>query len=632
LSAGAATLRINVGAAAGAASSATMYGIMFEDINFSGDGGLYAELIRNRAFQGASTSVSPWTAVGGARLSLSTTQPLSSALPKALAVASGSGAVGFANPGYWGFDVKVQPYTGSFYVLGDYAGNFTASFQSIGSKETLGSVDVVSAATSAGWVQHSFTLVPTKAAANSNNTFSITYNASGVKGGSLSFNLVSLFPPTYKNRPNGLRKDLMEALAEMKPSILRFPGGNNLEGEAPPNYWKWQNTVGPLKDRPGRMGTWSYQNTDGLGLVEYMQWCEDLGMEPLLATWAGLYLGGSLTPQSGLQPYVDDFLDELEFLMGDAATTKYGAQRASILGHARPWRVNFVEIGNEDNLNGGPASYTAYRFPMFYNAIKAKYPNMTVVASMETKSLPGDAAQDYHTYSQPKSMIGDFAKFDRYDRKHKVIVGEYANINRDSASNMWSNRPLYPFWKGSVSEAVLAIGAERNGDVVIGLTYAPLFCNLNSHQWTPDLIGDDWTAYTADPAQTVKSTSHAVIKLLSSVRITHLLSMTGDPPKPVYYVAGLNAATGSRVVKTAVYGSPSEAAVSMTVAFAGDAVAAGAAATLTVLTAPGGENSSNAVGSIAAVKTETTTLTAGAGGVFTYSLPDLSVSVLEVKG
>jgi alpha-N-arabinofuranosidase len=141
----------------------------------------------------------------------------------------------------------------------------------------------------------------------------------------------------------------------------------------------------------------------------------------VLAAPAGLYLGGSAVAQSALQPLIDDFLDELEFLMGDN-TTKHGALRTS-LGYPKPWRVNFVEIGNEDNLNGGPASYTSYRFPMFYDAIKAKYPNMTVIASFETKNLPGDAAQDYHTYNKPGSMIGDFTKFDRYDRKHKVIVG-----------------------------------------------------------------------------------------------------------------------------------------------------------------------------------------------------------------
>ena len=144
----------------------------------------------------------------------------------------------------------------------------------------------------------------------------------------------------------------------------------------------------------------------------------------MLGTFAGLYLDGSTVSQGALQPYIDDFLDELEFLTGDAATTEYGALRAS-LGYPEPWQINFVEVGNEDNLNGGSSSYTAYRFSMFYDAIKAKYPNMTVIASYETGSLPGDAAQDYHTYNKPNNMISDFSKFDRYSRDHKVIVGAF---------------------------------------------------------------------------------------------------------------------------------------------------------------------------------------------------------------
>ncbi|GAB1319356.1 Alpha-L-arabinofuranosidase A [Madurella fahalii] len=615
--AAAAALRLDISATPGAASSPHMYGIMFEDINYSGDGGIYAELIRNRAFQGT-TSVSPFMAVGGATLALTSSQPLSSALPRSMTVAGGSGTIGFSNPGWWGIDVKVQPYTGSFYVRGDYTGTFTASFQSA-SAETLGSVQIQSVSTAGGWTQHNFTLTPTKAASDTRNTFRITYNASqGVKGEPLQFNLISVFPPTHNNRPNGLRKDLMEALAQMKPSLLRFPGGNNLQGQNAPNHWKWQQTIGPLKDRPGRLGAWTYYNTDGLGLIEYMQWCEDLNMEPLLAAFGGMYLSGTLISQNALQPYIDDFMNELEFLMGDTST-KYGALRAS-LGYPKPWKVNMVEIGNEDHLNGGPDSYLSYRFPMFYNAIKAKYPNMTVIASFESNNLPGDAAQDYHTYTRPNNMIRDFTKFDRHDRRHKVIVGEYANVNTDAAGNMWRDRPLYPWWRSSVAEAVLAMGAERNGDAVISLTYAPLFCNLNSDQWRPDLI-----AYNADPAQTVLSTSHAVIKLLSSVRITNLLGTTGDPPRPVYYAAGLNSNTGSRILKAAVYDS--RAAVPMTVTFAG--VQQGSTATLTVLTAPN-DNSSNDIGKNV-VRTNVQTLTAGSNGVFTYTLPDMSVSVLEVK-
>ncbi|THX93597.1 putative vacuolar segregation protein [Aureobasidium pullulans] len=178
--------------------------------------------------------------------------------------------------GYWGIGVEAQDYTGSFWVKGSYDGSFTASLKSDITKETLASVQIPSKASPSEWVQHNFTLTPASAAQNSNNSFILTFKKSGVTGGSLDFTLISLFPPTYKNRPNGLRKDIAEALKELNPKFLRFPGGNNLEGDDPPYLWYWNETIGPLKDRPGRPGTWGYQNTDGLGLIEYLHWCQDL--------------------------------------------------------------------------------------------------------------------------------------------------------------------------------------------------------------------------------------------------------------------------------------------------------------------------------------------------------------------
>lgn len=206
-----------------------------QDINNSGDGGIYAELIRNRAFQSGDESRYPvtldgWSPVNGAKLSLKKLpKPLSSAIPYSMNVVAPSSSkkkVGFANDGYWGMDVKRQKYTGSFYVKGDYQGkSFTASLQSALNGEVFGTTEVpVKKDKKAGneWVKYDFNLIPRKAASNSNNTFAITFDAAAVRGGSLDFNLISLFPPTYKNRPNGLRVDLMEALAAMKP-VRCFP-------------------------------------------------------------------------------------------------------------------------------------------------------------------------------------------------------------------------------------------------------------------------------------------------------------------------------------------------------------------------------------------------------------------------
>jgi len=218
----------------------------------------------------------------------------------------------------------------------------------------------------------------------------------------------------------------------------------------------------------------------------------------VLATFSGLYLSKTVVSQSALQPYVDEFMDELEFLMG-SPSTKNGALRAS-LGYPDPWKINYVEIGNEDNLNNGQKSYSAYRFSAFYNAVKEKYPDITIIASTSGMSLPGNAGQDYHVYNRPNLLVDQFDYFDHFSRGHKTLIGEYANIEQDAKGDPgvdWNiARPTFPWWTGAVSEAVFLIGAERNSDVVIGASYAPLLCNLNSYQWVPDLIG--WSFETVE--------------------------------------------------------------------------------------------------------------------------------------
>lgn len=246
--------------------------------------------------------------------------------------------------------------------MGEYSGGFTASLISDITNETLASVTIASSSVAGDWTQHSFTLSPSASAANSNNSFILTFDASS--GDELNFNLISLFPPTYNDTPNGNRKDLMEALAALNTKHFRIPGGNNLEGSSPPYYWAWNLTIGNLTERPGRPGTWDYENTDGQGLIEYLLWCQDLNIEPVLAVWSGLYLDGTVLTEEELEPYVQDTLNELEFLMGDSSTT-YGALRIS-LGYTDPFDIKFVEVGNEDNLNGGGPSYQSYRFNLFY--------------------------------------------------------------------------------------------------------------------------------------------------------------------------------------------------------------------------------------------------------------------------
>ena len=230
----ASAINLTVSSTGGNVTSPLMYGLMFEDINHSGDGGVYAELIQNRAFQGSTeypSTIEPWVSVGGATLTLQNTSvPLSPALPDSINVASPAngkrwGKIGLMNPGWWGIDVKPQEYTGSFWVLGSYKGVFTLKLQSNLTSQVFASVDVPSESQSGKWVEHKFTLEPRSAAPNSNNTFVLEFDSGS---GSLNFNLISLFPPTYHNRPNGNREDLMSAMKALNPSFLRMPGGNNL--------------------------------------------------------------------------------------------------------------------------------------------------------------------------------------------------------------------------------------------------------------------------------------------------------------------------------------------------------------------------------------------------------------------
>lgn len=255
--------------------------------------------------------------------------------------------------------------------------------------------------------------------------------ASGV-GGALDFNLLSLFPPTYNNRPNGLRIDLMEAMAGLKPSFFRAPGGNNIEGNTSPYWWDWKKSLGPLENRTGYPGTWTYENTNGLGLIEYMLWAQDLGMELILGVWAGHYLDNETIPKSELQPYVEDALNELEFLMGDIST-KWGSYRAE-LGYPEPFVVNFVEVGNEDSLSNGTITYEDYRFATFYHAIRDAYPDMNIMASyydVKKKTPPFDAPGDFHEYALPLLMSSQFGFFDNYTDAHPLLLGEYAVLSYD---------------------------------------------------------------------------------------------------------------------------------------------------------------------------------------------------------
>ncbi|KAI0876971.1 alpha-N-arabinofuranosidase A [Hypoxylon argillaceum] len=628
-------INISVSSSGGNVTGGFHYGLLHEDIDNSGDGGLYAELIRNRAFQssrGYPSSLSGWYPVNGTNLSLDTLgEPLSQALSTSMSVAPTSthGQVGFFNDGYWGMDVKVQTYSGSFWVRGDYSGYFTASLQSNMTGEQFGLAKVKSQSRADKWVEHDFVLTPTKNAPNSNNTFAITFEAGGLKSASLSFNLISLSPPTFKGRKNGMRIDIAEALEEFHPTIFRIPGGNMLEGSTNTSWWNWKNSIGPLKDRPGFAGVWGYQQTNGLGLLEYLEFAEDMGMELILAVYAGLSLNGDVTPKDQLQQFIDNAMDEIEFIRGPP-DSKWGAVRAQ-LGHPQPWKLEYVEIGNEDWLAGAPLgweTYQDYRFPMFLEAINNAYPDIQVISSGSVydgyDNIPKPGAGDYHLYTDPNTWVADFGSFDNVETPH--LIGEMASTFPNGGSGWGSGilRP-FPWWGGTVGEAVALIGYERNADRIIGALYAPILRNMNRWQWSITML-----QFAADPAMTTRSTSWYAWELLAAHPMTATLPASADFG-PLYYVAGLNNKTQAHVFKAAVYNSTNGADFPVSLTF--DGVAAGTTAELTVLTGPEDPYGVNdPFSSVNVVKTTKTTVTSNKNGTFSFSLPNLSIAVLETKG
>jgi alpha-N-arabinofuranosidase len=612
-------------------------------------------LIQNRAFQYSPAfpvSTEHYFPINNAALSIqSLDEPLSDALPASMHVSPGNGSygystgkIGFKNDGYWGMDVRVQTYTGSFWVKGAYNGSFTASLDSNLTSESFGSVDIPSKSVASEWTEHTFELVPEKNAPNSNNTFSVTFDGAAASGG-LDFNLISLFPPTYKNRKNGLRVDIAEALADMNPHFLRFPGGNMLEGLTNDTHWDWKNSLGPLRTRPGFQGVWGYQQTNGLGMMEYLEWAEDMGLQIVLGVWAGLALDGNVTLEADLQPFIDDALAEIEFVAGSANST-WGARRAE-LGHPEPFELNYVEVGNEDWLAGFPGgwnSYLEYRFPLFYEAIRAAYPHIQVIASSASSDpapegettgpnteqglkFPADVIGDYHPYREPDELVQEFNRFDN-DIGH--IIGEVAatHVNGATPPRWDGSLYSYPWWIGAVGEAVSLIGYERNSDRIPGTFYAPVLKNNNRFQWPITLIQFD-----ADPKRTTKAVTWYCWSLFAHHPISHTLpTVSNSSYGPLYWGAGYDEnRNGAMVWKGAVYNTTDNSSLPVSVQFQG--VAPGTQANLTVLTNSVGDPYmyNDPFTGVNIVHTDISLVTAGSDGAFRFSLPQLSVAVLDTE-
>lgn len=279
--------------------------------------------------------------------------------------------------------------------------------------------------------------------------------------------MISLLPPTYKNRDNGNRPDLMQLMAGMHPSFLRLPGGNYLEGDQIDERFDWKNTIGPLVDRPTHRSPWNYTSSDGLGLLEFLEWSEDLKIDTVLAVYAGYSLRGDhIRPGPALTPYVDDALDEIEFATSDV-TTKWGAIRAK-LGHPAPFSIHYIEIGNEDEFDHS-GSYES-RFDQFDKAIKARFPGQfNTIATAKLKTIHPDVLDD-HYYKRADEFFADVHHYDNTDRSGpKNFVGEWATREGAPTTNLGA----------ALGDAAWMTGMERNSDLIVMASYAPLLVNVN---------------------------------------------------------------------------------------------------------------------------------------------------------
>ncbi len=465
--------------------SPTLYGLMTEEINYSYDGGLYAEMVRNRTFRSNWSGVLYWYLVeegnAQAKIEVDKSSGPSTALPQSLKLevthADAQNPAGVLNEGYWGIAVRPNTtYSGSLYAKADASalGAITVKLVSNADKKTLASATIPGVTTD--WKQYRFSLRTGTVQPSSANHLEVTVGHAGT----LWLNLVSLFPPTYHNTPNGNRSDIMEKLAAMHPAFLRFPGGNYLEGDHIADRFDWKKTIGPLVDRPGHESPWHYYSTDGMGLLEFLEWCEDLKMQPLLAVYAGYSLAQEhVNPGPELEPYVQDALDEIEYVTG-GTETQWGAVRAKN-GHPQPFKLTYVEVGNEDQFDRS-GSYDG-RYEQFYKAIKAKYPELQIIATTPVKSIRPDVIDD-HFYKRATEFFQDTAHYDKTDRNGpKIFVGEWAT--REGAPT--------PNFGSALGDAAWMTGMERNSDIVIMASYAPLFVNVNAGgmQWETDLIGYD---------------------------------------------------------------------------------------------------------------------------------------------
>jgi alpha-L-arabinofuranosidase len=555
----------------GAKINPAMWGIFFEDINFGADGGLYAELVKNRGFEFPDalmgwSKLSPSKARGS--LAIRDENPFNAANPHYIHIESeGKDLFGIANEGFRGMGVR----KGEAY-------NFSAQIRNVsgtpGMRIELYSHDgalldsVKLNKFSGDWNKYTAVLHP-------NNTDAKAKLYVLVDGkGAVDVDFISLFPEnTWKHRPGGLRADMVQALADMHPGFLRFPGGCIVEGSELDKRYQWKTTIGPVEERKLLINRWNYEflhrptpdyfQSFGLGFYEYFQLCEDIGAEPLPILNCGMacqFNSGELCPLDQIDPFIQDALDLIEFANGPM-DSKWGAKRAA-LGHPEPFNMKMMGVGNEN-------WHQQYidRFALFQKAIKEKHPEIQLVSSAgpspdddrfkfawpKLRDLHADVI-DEHCYDLPAWFLNNTHRYDNYDRNGpKVFMGEYA-AQSDKVVSVKNRNNL----ECAIAEAAYMTGLEHNADVVRMASYAPLFANSEAWQWTPNMI---WV----NSLDVYRTPNYYVQQLFSRNRGDEELpvNLGGNSNGKIYAAAARDDAAGEIIVKIVNAGSASDCDVKL---------------------------------------------------------------------
>lgn len=514
----------------------TMWGLFFEDINMGADGGIYAELIKNRSFE-FDTPMMGWKELkkDGAEGSvlIHNAELISPANRRYVRIKRNNdkGVYGLSNEGFRGMGIKESnQYDFSVLARQHEGSNLTLKMAIVDGKgEAIGSATLAPK----GQEWKKYTVSFTASATEPKASFNLEVEGQGA----IDLDMISLFPKdTWKGRPGGLRADMIQLLADMKPGFFRFPGGCIVEGRTLDERFQWKKTIGPVEDRELIVNRWNtefkhrytpdYYQSFGLGFFEYFQIAEDIGAEPLPILNCGMacqFNTGEVVPLDQLDPYIQDALDLIEFANGSPETT-WGKKRAD-MGHPAPFNMKYLGIGNEQW-----GEQYIERYVIFEKALKEKHPEIVLIST--TGPFPDGKEFDYldkalreldaeiideHYYKPPQWFQENVKRYDSYDRNGpKIFVGEYGAQSVAIASPDNKNN-----WECALSEAAFMTGLERNAEVVVMASYAPLFAHVEGWQWTPDLIWVDNLSAYGTP-------NYYVQKLFSTNRGTHVVPILLD--------------------------------------------------------------------------------------------------------